>query len=708
MPFVYVYMKIISLRKFIYTGKTFVIILLFFYKTLYSQSCSYGERVFIEDFGSGTSRLGPSLNQDPNLDVHPNFRPAIFYTHIGTGTIREDQYGIMKNPKDVAPGGASWTDSFSDHTGNSNGYLYYCDAKQVFNVFYAQKINGLCNNIQYEFSAWFAKANGPNYFTDPNIKLIVGFTDITDSNIGSINETITGDIEGIGVNRWQQRSLIFTPPTGTKTIYFMLKNNVSGITGNDIVIDDIEIKPCGPLIDIFDENSVLIDYDNPICITDLNNKNISLSSNVRNSFSLQWQESLGNGVWTDIIKETTNTLNHTLPANLSSTYSIRLKFAKNLNNLVSTGCHFFSKEVTFVQSYFEPLNNLEICDNSNDGDSANGIANFNLESQTSIISGNTPSLYDISYHLSKTDAISGLNPLSSPHENILSPYSQTIYVRILDKNTNCLNTELSFNLIVNPLPEFTVSNQSICKSNPSVELDPIELNSNELFIYAWAWSSLDNSVINQLLPDTSPTLTVSNPGTYSVTLTKTDSTNCSNTKNFIVNTSSEEGTTITHNDITITDLSKNNSVSINPNALDTGKDYQFALKEENESDIFITYQGSSSFNNVKPGFYTLYVKNDDCNISTLNISVIGYPSFFTPNNDGMNDFWKIQGIGTKNQSKSIIQIFNRYGKLIKQISAKSEGWDGSLNGTKLPTDDYWFKTQLEDGRNFTGHFTLKY
>ena len=130
-----------SIKVSLFSLLTFI---LFTNASLAQTTCSLGNPVFVEDFGSGTNRLGPSLNQDPNTNVHPNFRPASLYSYIGSGSVGHDQYGIMKNPKDAAPGGASWNDSFSDHTGNQNGYLYYCDAKEDLKVFYAQKIDGLC------------------------------------------------------------------------------------------------------------------------------------------------------------------------------------------------------------------------------------------------------------------------------------------------------------------------------------------------------------------------------------------------------------------------------------------------------------------------------------------------------------------------------------------------------------------------------------
>ena len=86
--------------------------------------------------------------------------------------------------------------------------------------------------------------------------------------------------------------------------------------------------------------------------------------------------------------------------------------------------------------------------------------------------------------------------------------------------------------------------------------------------------------------------------------------------------------------------------------------------------------------------------------------MIGFPKFFTPNNDGYHDTWQIYGVSEMFQPHTKIQIFNRHGKLIKELVPLGEGWNGLLNGTKLPSDDYWFSIKLQDGRVFKNHFAL--
>jgi gliding motility-associated-like protein len=95
---------------------------------------------------------------------------------------------------------------------------------------------------------------------------------------------------------------------------------------------------------------------------------------------------------------------------------------------------------------------------------------------------------------------------------------------------------------------------------------------------------------------------------------------------------------------------------------------------------------------------------------STSIAIIGYPTYFTPNGDGINDFWNI--IGLENQPSAKIYIFDRYGKLIKQISSNSSGWDGTYNGALLTASDYWFTIEYieplsTDLKVFKSHFSLK-
>ena len=114
---------------------------------------------------------------------------------------------------------------------------------------------------------------------------------------------------------------------------------------------------------------------------------------------------------------------------------------------------------------------------------------------------------------------------------------------------------------------------------------------------------------------------------------------------------------------------------------------------------------------VTPGEHTVYVRivGQPCEASKV-IMIMDYPKYFTPNNDGYNDTWNIWSL--KDQPNSKIYIFDRYGKLLKELSPAGAGWDGTFNGHPVPSTDYWFKAEYIDPKTglqkeVTGHFSLK-
>ncbi|WP_162128350.1 T9SS type B sorting domain-containing protein [Flavobacterium phycosphaerae] len=126
-------------------------------------------------------------------------------------------------------------------------------------------------------------------------------------------------------------------------------------------------------------------------------------------------------------------------------------------------------------------------------------------------------------------------------------------------------------------------------------------------------------------------------------------------------------------------------------------------------------QTSPIFENVSLGNHTVYVwdvrdpNGYSCGVEFIkDVQTIDYPHYFTPNGDGYHDTWNISGLHDQPGAK--IYIFDRYGKLLKQLSPLSPGWDGTYNGHLLPSDDYWFTVDFAEGSNmrqFKAHFSLK-
>ena len=135
---------------------------------------------------------------------------------------------------------------------------------------------------------------------------------------------------------------------------------------------------------------------------------------------------------------------------------------------------------------------------------------------------------------------------------------------------------------------------------------------------------------------------------------------------------------------------------------------------------FSTYFGENDYTDSVflvrvEGLYEVAITNE-CGTVTQQIEVINQdcdcepfiPNAFTPNNDGYNSTWNI--IGITELKNPIIQIFDRYGKLIKVLDQNSNGWNGFYNGKKMPSNSYWFALYFEEPNNtkkvFKGYFSL--
>lgn len=112
------------------------------------------------------------------------------------------------------------------------------------------------------------------------------------------------------------------------------------------------------------------------------------------------------------------------------------------------------------------------------------------------------------------------------------------------------------------------------------------------------------------------------------------------------------------------------------------------------------------FTNLSPGDYTVFVRDKEaCGIDSRDVYIMATPHFFTPNNDGFNDHWQI--FSSSKEQGLRIYIYDRYGKLIKQLSPTERGWDGTYLGRNMPASDYWFGVERKDGRVYKGNFSLR-
>lgn len=343
----------------------------------------------------------------------------------------------------------------------------------------------------------------------------------------------------------------------------------------------------------------------------------------------------------------------------------------------STTCSDVSEVVLNVVEGETRLAELEVCDDF----VVDGFTFFNLtDANSQLLQDNTNLTVD--YYETYQEALLEINPLPTSYFNTV-PYQHTIYGR-LSANNDCFAISPVI-LKVSNGPEVEPYQEFFYCSNLFPE--PLTLTGgivNDIpNDYYYNWSTGETTI----------EIEVNEPGLYTVEVT--DVKGCSSLRTIRVFTSGLPTLTVD-----ITDGIENNQVVVNANG---DGDYEYAMNLENGP-----YQDDNTFENVTAGIQTVFVRDKNgCGIASLSFPVIGFPKFFTPNGDAQNDYWTIKGFDDEFLANSKVQIFNRYGKLLTVLTAQNRFWDGRYNGNPMPSDDYWFSVQLQDGRLFTRHFSLK-
>lgn len=339
------------------------------------------------------------------------------------------------------------------------------------------------------------------------------------------------------------------------------------------------------------------------------------------------------------------------------------------------GCHVVSTVTlaTSVNGLTEP-EPLEECDDDGIED---GFYTFNLTERNDEILQDLPAGLELLYFTTPADAFSSVNPITSAANfTNTTPGTQTVYARIYNGSECYGITELE--LIVYGFGE-AFENEEVILCDDT----PLTLRAESGYVtYSWDTTPEQNSA----------SITVTEPGSYTVTVTNENG--CQGSKTFIVNPSGSAVDAL----IAIDDFTgSNNSITVTPQG---PGNYEYSIDGEN-------YQDDPFFGNLSSGEYVIYIndKNGCGPIYTESVFILDYPKFFTPNNDGENDTWRIPYM--TNRPGIVVTVFDRYGKIVSNFTGASAiGWDGILNGANLPSSDYWFVIQLESGRKIKGHFAL--
>ncbi len=371
----------------------------------------------------------------------------------------------------------------------------------------------------------------------------------------------------------------------------------------------------------------------------------------------------------------------------------------NTQNLEEIHVRIVSPEgCTTISNFFlETLNsNLLLAEAEYICEDSDNVTNdergrFDLATKSSniITQFNLPTAARITFHTTFDEAQAKLNTLPS----FYTTNSTTLWFRIETPDNNCGGIG-SFSATVNSNISADIDDlYIICHSTyeGTIVLDGNGINDS------WEWRDSENNIISR-----NQTIGLSEPGNYSLTVFKMEnSIECSLTKNFEIRLPN----TMSFREV----KTENNQISI---SIQGFSNYEFSIDGVN----YFGNGNEYTFSNVEAGLYTISVKDvNDCEAPIeTKVGFIGYPKFFTPNGDGINDYWKIKGVSSDLYISGDIYIYDRYGKSLHYMNLETNlrGWDGTFNGQILSTNDYWFKAVLTDNENNTivktDHFTLKY
>ncbi|QBA65112.1 T9SS type B sorting domain-containing protein [Muriicola soli] len=238
-----------------------------------------------------------------------------------------------------------------------------------------------------------------------------------------------------------------------------------------------------------------------------------------------------------------------------------------------------------------------------------------------------------------------------------------------------------------------VSTQAFCPSTSrtpvTLQIDPLPNVNDEMISFCENEDVLLQAGVTGVsyqwsTGETTPEITVSQAGVYTVEVT--DPRGCSNVKTVEV----------TQVDLPVIEniRTENGNIVVLTSAAD---DVEYSLDGVN-------FQNQSIFENVPGGLYAISVRGEtSCSNVTQDFFHLVVPKFFTPNGDGINDIFEVQGISSLSNYE--INLFDRYGKLIKNSSGEPLIWDGSYNAQLLPSGDYWYTVRIEN-QIYQGHVAL--
>jgi gliding motility-associated-like protein len=614
-----------------------------FFSRSSAQLCqgSLGDPVVNLTFGSGANPGAPLYG-------------LTNYTYISSDCPPDGSYTVSNSTSNCF--NFTWHNVPEDHTrGDVNGYMMVVNASFNRGVFFVTTVDGLCPNTTYEFASWILNVTKPSACNGNTIKPNLTF-DIETSSGVLLASYQTGDVPALEFPQWKQYGFYFSTTAGTTSVLLRITNNAPGGCGNDLLLDDITYRACGPLV-----TAHINGFPDTVDVCTGDNSVFTMEANISGGYNdpvYQWQSSIDNGISWNNIAGASGTTYVRPPVTTTATYLYRFAVSER-SNLNISSCSIVSNVISVG------VNDFPVTTASNRGSCTGDTISFTADGGA---------LYSWMGPLGFTS-----NDQSPFITNATVANNGVYYVNVTSAK-GCATLD-STDVKISIRPDVNAgADTGVCEGSG------IQLQSSGNNILAYQWSPA-TSVSNSTIPNP-----VAFPKDTTIYILTASNERCNVSDSVQISVYFKPVADAGPDKVII------EGQSINLNGAVSGTEITYSWNPPD----FMSDGGTLSPSVMPPNNkeYILQVlSGKGCGIATDKVMVkvfkqLYIPNAFTPNHDGLNDTWFIETL--KAYPNASVKVYNRYGQMVFDNKGTNNSWDGTFKGVLQSIGAYAYIIDLKN------------